>query len=194
MKRLVLRVALVLALALGAGFAAQAPAAAVRHSGPNWVWFGPASWTAGYGTYGITILGGNGATLDLGFSSTFCAGGTTWADSVRNYFARQRSQLRQRGWTFRTVGQIHRPRGFSELYRRQVLLADHNPGPNQRGQIILDYDFTQNVDGVNYCYQRSIAKYSFTRNWANLRTTLQNVQNSLAYSGPGAPEGEDPDA
>ncbi len=194
MKRLVLRVVLALALAVGAGLAAQAPAAAVRHSGPNWVWFGPASWDAGYGTYGITILGGSGATLDLGFSSVFCAPGATWADSVRNYFANQRSQLRQRGWTFRTVGPIVHPGGFPSLYRRQVLQADHNPGVDQRGLIILDYDFTTNVDGVNYCYQRSIAKYSFTRNWNNLRTTLQNVQNSLAYSGPGAPEGEDPDA
>ena len=193
MKRLVLRLLLVLALAFSAGFAAQAPAAAVRHSGPNWVWFGPASWNAGYGVYGITVLGGNGATLDLGFSSTICAPGATWADSVRNYFTGQRRALRNRGWTFE-ASRIVRPSGFSSLYRRQVLRGDHNPGVNQRGVIILDYDFTTNVDGVNYCYQRSIAKYSHTRQWNRLRFTLQDVQNSLAYSGPGAPEGEDPNA
>ena len=196
MKRLVSRLTLALVLATGAGVAAQAPstAAITQHSGPNWSWSGPSSWTAAYGTYGITVTGGNGATLDLGFSSIVCANGATYADSVRAYFASQRAQLKQRGWTFRSVGSIFHPSGFSSGYRRQVLLADHNPGVNQRGQIVLDYDFSTHVDGVNYCYQRSIAKYSRTAKWADLKPVLNNVQKSLAYSGPGAPEGEDPGA
>ncbi len=196
MKRLLLRVLLALSLAAGLGVGAQAPssAAITRHSGPNWVWFGPSSWTASYGTYGITVTGGRGAVLDLGFSSTLCADGATYGDSVRAYLASRRAALRQQGWTFRSVGRIFHPSGFRSTYRRQVLLADHNPGVDQRGQIVLDYDFTQNVDGVNYCYQRSIAKYSNTPAWADLKPVINNVQKSLAYSGPGAPEGEDPTA
>lgn len=196
MKRLVLRLVLALALASGLGVTAQAPstAAITKHSGPNWVWYGPSSWTASYGTYGITVTGGRGAVLDLGFSSIVCSNGATWKDSVRNYFAAQRTKLKQAGWTFRSVGSIFHPSGFSADYRRQVLLADHNPGVDQRGQIVLDYDFSTNVDGINYCYQRSIAKYTNTPAWADLKTTLNNVQKSLAYSGPGAPEGEDPGA
>ena len=94
-----------------------------------------------------------------------------------------RRQLKKAGWDFE-AGRITTPRGFGDMYRRQVLKGTNGPRARTTGEITLDYDFTTSVDGVNYCYQRSLAKYS--------RTTKWKVQRSLAYFGPGAPEGQDP--
>lgn len=189
MTRLLTRAVLALALAASTLFTAAPVATAAPHSGPNWTWDGPASWDAAYGTYGITVLGTKGATLDLGFSSTLCAKGATWDASVKNYFTAMRKQLRNSGWDL-AAGTIKHPSGFSSTYRRQVLSGTHG---NKRGEIVLDYDFTTSVDGVSYCYQRSLAKYSKASKWNKMRKKLTKVQHSLAYSGPGAPEGQDPD-
>ena len=180
------------AVALAASILTTAPASAAPHSGPNWTWQGPASWDAAYGTDGITVLGNAGATLDLGFSSTLCATGATWEKSVKNYFKGIRRQLKQSGWDLE-AGKIANPPGFSSTYRRQVLEGTNDSQGSVRGEIVLDYDFTTTVDGVSYCYQRSLAKYANANRWDGLRKKLTKVQNSLAYSGPGAPEGQDPD-
>lgn len=172
---------------------AAARVAFVRHEGKHWVWFGPRSWDAGYGVYGITVLGDRGATLDLGFSSILCAAGATWNDSVANYFKANRTSLRQSGWKLDKVSAIVHPGGFGPNYRRQTIaFRVRNGGTRYRGVALFDYDFTTTVDTVNYCYQRSLAKYARTQSWRDLANTLQRVQNSLAYSGPGVP-GEDPD-
>lgn len=182
-----------MALTLAAAVIVAAPPAAnaTTHTGPYWSWSGPASWDASYGTYGITVLGDGGATLDLGFSSTACATGTTWERSVDGYFKALRKQLKQSGWDL-TAGRITNPRGFSSTYRRQVLEGTNNRQGAKRGEIVLDYDFSATVDGFSYCYQRSLAKYANANQWNGARRTLTKVQNSLAYSGPGAPEGQDP--
>lgn len=177
---------LTLALVLASTPAAEAS----PHSGPNWTWDGPASWTAAYGTYGITVLGEKGATLDLGFSSTLCSPGSTWEKSVTAYFKARRAELKSSGWKLE-AGRIKHPGGTSSTYRRQVLTGTQGKKGKITGEITLDYDFTTNVDGVNYCYQRSLAKYSKTSKWPKLRKTLNKVHKSLAYFGPGAP-GEDP--
>jgi hypothetical protein len=193
MKRLLVRAALALATTASLVVAAQPPASATVHHGTYWSWSGPASWDASYGTYGITVLGDGGATLDLGFSSTLCAPGATWDKSVKSYFKALRKQLKSGGWKL-TAGKITHPRGFSRTYRRQVLAGTNNRQGAKQGEITLDYDFTTNVDGLNYCYQRSLAKFANANRWNGLRRTLTQVQNSLAYSGPGAPEGQDPGA
>jgi hypothetical protein len=167
----------------------SAPASAAPHSGPYWTWDGPESWTAAYGAYGITVLGDRRATLDLGFSSILCAPGATWDESAASYFAAARKQLRSTGWDLK-AGAVTNPGGFSTTYRRQRLTGTHG---RLRGEITLDYDFTTTVDGVGYCYQRSLAKYSRKSAWKSMRKTLRKVQHSLAYFGPGAPEGQDPD-
>ena len=183
-------------LALGLTFSAlvaTAPAAtAIPHSGPNWAWDGPASWDASYGTYGITVLGDRGATLDLGFSTTLCSPGATWDKSVKTYFKAMRTQLKQAGWDLE-AGKITNPKGFSPTYRRQELAGTQGKQGKTTGEIVLDYDFSTSVDGVAYCYQRSLAKYANTNKWDKQRKTLNKVQKSLAYSGPGAPVGQDPD-
>lgn len=192
MTRHLARAALALAATLSLLLTAAPSASASTHSGPSWTWEGPADWDASYGTYGITVLGDKGATLDLGFSSLVCSPGATWDKSVNAYFKSQRKSLKDGGWTLE-AGAITNPAGFGDLYRRQVLKGTYGKQGRITGEITLDYDFTTNVDGVNYCYQRSLAKYSRTKQWKTMKKTLKKVQRSLAYSGPGAPEGEDPD-
>ena len=191
MTRALTRTVLALTVALSLLLGSAPSANAAPHSGPNWSWDGPASWTAAYGTYGITVLGEKGATLDLGFSSTICSPGATWEKSVKSYFKSMRKQLRNAGWDLE-AGRITTPPGFGDMYRRQVLKGTNGPKARTTGEITLDYDFTTNVDGVDYCYQRSLAKYSKTKKWKTLKKTLRKVQRSLAYFGPGAPEGQDP--
>jgi hypothetical protein len=192
LARPLLALATALASTLGLLLVAPAPATAVTHTGPNWSWDGPADWTAAYGTYGITVLGDRGATLDLGFSSTLCASGATWEKSVKKWFRGIRKQLKQSGWDL-TAGKIKKPSGFSSTYRRQVLKGTNDTQGAKRGELTLDYDFTTTVDGVAYCYSRNLAKYADASAWKSHKKTLKQVQNSLAYSGPGAPEGQDPD-
>ncbi len=192
MTRLRTRAALALATAASILLTAAPAATASPHHGPNWAWDGPESWDASYGTYGITVLGDQGATLDLGFSSTICSPGATWEKSVKSYFKSMRRQLKKAGWDL-AAGRITNPRGFSATYRRLQLAGTHGKQGGTTGEIVLDYDFSTTVSGLNYCYQRSLAKHSDTGAWTKQRKTLSKVQKSLAYSGPGAPEGQDPD-
>ena len=164
MTRSLARVGLALMTAVSVLLTAASAATAAPHSGPNWTWDGPADWTAAYGTYGITVLGDQGATLDLGFSSTLCASGATWEKSVKSWFKGMRKQLKQSGWDL-TASKITKPSGFSSTYRRQVLKGTNDTQGEKRGEITLDYDFTTNVDGINYCYQRSLAKYANANAW-----------------------------
>ena len=139
------------------------------------------------------MLGDDGATLDLGFSSTLCTTGATWEKSAKNYFKAMRKSLKSAGWKLK-AGKITNPVGLlRDLPAPGAQGHQWQARPATTGEITLDYDFTTNVDGLNYCYQRSLAKYSDTKQWKSLRKTLNKVQKSLAYSGPGAPEGEDPD-
>jgi hypothetical protein len=170
------------------GQAAPEATSRVRHqSGPYWVWFGPANYSGGGGAYGITITGPGGAVLDLGFSSTLCANGATYANSVNNYFASKRRGLINQGFRLTSASRIVNPGGGGPMYRRQNLTWTRNVGGVvKRGIFQFDYDFSTNVDGLNYCYQRSLGEYSNNATWANVRNTLASINNSLAYSGPGA--------
>jgi hypothetical protein len=176
---------------VGAPSAQAAPA--TRHHGHFWVWFGPRSWDAVYGTYGITVSSPSGNdVLDLGFSSTLCSAGATYAKSVKHHFAAQRTQLRQNGLNITDASQIVRPGGATKDYRRQVLNVKFSRhGTRFTGVITLDYDFQENVDGVNYCYARNLAKSAPSSRWTDTRHTLNSIHQSLAYSGPGVPK-QDP--
>ena len=160
----------------------------VRHSCPNWVWFGPRSWDAGCGTYGITVLGDDGATIDLGFSSILCSAGATYDQSVARYFRDLRASLRGNGWRFDRTSAIAHPAGSPSTYRRQTISFHTNGRRGTQGVGTFDYDFTTTVDGVSYCYQRSIARYADRRAWDAAKGTLARVERSFAYSGPGAYE------
>lgn len=190
--------AIVAALLLTGTLVATSPAQAgqvgraapsVRHSCTNWVWFGPRSWDASCGTYGITVLGDRGATIDLGFSSTLCASGATYDQSVASYYQNLRASLKQAGWKFDASSPITHPAGASSTYRRQTITFHTGRGAKRmQGVGTFDYDFTQTVDGVSYCYQRSIARYAKARDWDAVKGTLAKVERSFAYSGPGAYE------
>ena len=138
------------------------------------------------------MLGDKGATLDLGFSSTLCSAGATWEKSAKSYFKAMRKQLKRAAGSSRPARSPTRP-ASARCTGARCSRAPTAARAQTTGEITLDYDFTTNVDGLNYCYQRSLAKYSDTKQWTALRKTLNKVQKSLAYSGPGAPEGEDPD-
>jgi hypothetical protein len=159
------------------------PGQAVTHRGPYWSWEGPANWTASYGAYGITVFGKRGARLDLRFSSTLCSPGNTWDESVANYFASQRQALVNRGWRLTSVSGIFQPPGTSAMYKRQRVTARTN---GKRGVVIFDYDFSTYVSGINYCYKRSLSKTANRRPFPKMIKTLNRIERSLAYSGPGA--------
>lgn len=168
------------------GFAPPATAADVTHTGKYWSWAGPKSWKDAQGTYGITIFGDDKATLDLGFSTTVCASGKNWNESVKNYFKSQRNGLRKRGATLVSVSAIA---NLSATYRRQKVVFTAGAKARQiKGIAIFDYDFTTNVNGVNYCYQRSEARSSKKSTWGSMSGKLAKVSASLAYFGPGAYE------
>jgi hypothetical protein len=160
----------------------------VRHqSGPHWVWFGPSNYAGSGAAYGITITGPGGAVLDQGFSNTLCSNGATWANSVTNYFTAKRQGLRNQGFTLVTVASVIRPNGTGVNYRRQnITWTRRVNGVLKRGTFQFDYDFANNVDGVNYCYARNLGMYSNNSVWNQRKVTLASINNSLAYSGPGA--------
>jgi hypothetical protein len=190
-RRLLSALALALALVAGstAGAQAQVPEAArIRHqSGPHWVWFGPANYAGSGSAYGITITGPGGAVLDMGFSNLLCSPGATWNASVANYFRAKRQGLINQGYQLLTASNIVRPNGTGVNYRRQNLTWRRTVGGVQkRGIFQFDYDFATNVSGVNYCYARNLGEYSNTAVWRQRQVTLRNINNSLAYSGPGA--------
>jgi len=159
------------------------PVQADTHRGSYWSWEGPARWSAAYGAYGITVFGNRGARLDLGFSSTICSQGNTWDESVANFFASQRQSLINKGWRLTSVSGIFQPPGTSATYRSQRVVAR---GHGQRAVVIFDYDFSTFVSGINYCYQRSLSKSSNRRAFPRMIRTLNRVERSLAYFGPGA--------
>jgi hypothetical protein len=163
------------------------PADFVRQqSGPYWVWFGPPDWIGSGGTYGITIQGGDGATLDYGFSSAICTAGANWEESVTNYYAAVHQYLRGNGYEITGTSPITRPDGSSEYYRRQdVTFRLNQGGVVKEGLLTFDYDFTSATAETYYCFTRNLGIYANQDEWAALRPILVQVQNSLAYSGPG---------
>lgn len=160
----------------------------VRHSCPSWVWFGPRSWDSSCGTYGITVLGDDGATVDLGFSSLLCSPGATYDQSVTRYFRDLRASLRRNGWRFDRTSAIGHPAGSPTSYRRQTITFHTTSSPRVQGVGTFDYDFSTTVDGLSYCYQRSIARYANRNAWDGAKSMLARVERSFAYSGPGAYE------
>lgn len=158
----------------------------VRHqAGPFWVWFGPQSWNGSGSANGLTILGTGGAVLDTGFSSIICAPGASWNQSVNNYFAQKRNQLRNQGFVLLSATNIVRP-GGDEFYRRQqIQWRRTSGGVTRRGFFEFDYDFSTNVDGINYCFARNLGLYSLANTWNTRRPILIQINQRLAYSGPG---------
>jgi len=194
--------ALTLLTVLATLLATAQPAAAAntRHAGKYWVWFGPRSWHASYGAYGITVESAAGHdVVDLGFSSTVCANGATYAKSVTNYFKGVRQTYNRGAVRILKAGKVIHPRGTSANYRRETLRVRITSGAIKYiGSFVFDYDFQTTVSTgfstVNYCYQRSLAMYApATRFDKSAHAQLLHVFNSFAYSGPGVPnKKEDP--
>ena len=164
------------------------PPGSVRHqAGPYWVWFGPNNWSAAGGAYGILILGPGKRTLDYGFSSTVCANGATLNDSVKNYFAGQRKQLKQKGIKKLKLkaGKIKQlsAASFGPNYFRQIVEFSGRTGKtNIRGEIYYDYS----INDHTYCFTRSQSRTAPASGYNRSIKQLRSIQSTLAYSGPGA--------
>ena len=163
---------------------AQASANVV-HRGHFWSWTGPRSWHAAYGKNGITVIGNDDETLDLGFSSILCTPAPSVGASVRRYLKATRRAIARGPTRIVAKSRIRRVRGLGPNYFRQTLdIASRAHGRRLLGQIALDYQ----VPDPTYCYRRSLALIAPARGFrASLRQLLR-IYGSLAYFGPGAPE------
>lgn len=158
----------------------------VRHSGPNWVWFGPRSWDAAYGTYGITILGTGGSTVDYGGSSTLCNGTPAqWFDQRRRAFASNPALSQVK---FRKISRIRTNRPFNQggTAAQTMKFSARANGQKIGGE--LGFQYALYVFDQSYCYQAQLFKGTKDdRDFKNAMKTVNAVWDGTAYSGPGLP-------
>ncbi len=163
--------------------AAPAQAADVEHTGANWTWTGPEAWTDAQGTFGITVSGGGKTTYDLGFSTTICSSGATYAKSVKKYFKGKRTSLTDAGYTLSNVSAIKTI--GNDDYRRQTMNVTSAGRNGIKGVVELDYDFVQNDGTNNYCYTRTEARSAKKADYDDVKAKLAKVGRTIAYIGGG---------
>lgn len=164
------------------------PNGSVAHRSRYWTWFGPRSWSAATGPYGITIFGPNKRMLDYGFSTTVCANGNTMSQSVNNYFSAKRSELRRSGLrnlrlNARTIKRMPAGSYGANYFRQNVTFKGKSGRKNVRGEVTFDYQLNNNV----YCFVRNQSRtVPAGRNSGTFLRQLRTIQSKLAYFGPGA--------
>lgn len=164
------------------------PSGSVPHRSQYWTWFGPRNWTAATGAYGITIYGPKKRVVDYGFSSTMCANGYSVGESVRNYFAGKRAELKRsagKRYKFKTGRIVQLPAGSygANYFRQGISFAGRSGRTKVRGEVIYDY----RVDGGYYCFQRGQSRtVPAGKKWKTYLKQLRSIQSKLAYFGPGA--------
>lgn len=179
----------------GAGIAAASGEAAgqaragngfVRHAGPNWVWFGPRSWDAAYGAYGISILGNGGSSIDYGGSSTLCNGTPEqWFKQRRRAFASNPGLSRVE---FRNVSRIRTNRPFNQGGTASQTMKFSARANGQRIGGELGFQYAVYLPDPTYCYQAQLFKGTIDDgNFKQAMRTVNDVWSSTAYSGPGLP-------
>ena len=158
----------------------------VKHSGPNWVWFGPRSWEAAYGTYGLSIFGDDGESVDYGGSTTLCAGTPAkWFDGRRRAFASLPglSQVK-----FRKISRIRTNRPFNRggTASQTMKFSARANGKKIGGE--LGFQYALYVFDQQYCYQAQLYKAAIDdRDFKQSMKTVNEVWDRTAYSGPGLP-------
>jgi hypothetical protein len=182
----------------------QLPPRSITHQNSQfWTWAGPRNWVSADGAYGIAISSGNGLlNLDYGFSSVLCANGTTLQESVTNYYAQQRAQLRQSlraNWRqvrlrASNIRQLPESSYGPTYFRQSFRVSGRARGTGFAGEIQLDYSL---ATGPTYCFSRNEARTAPAAGFRTSIRQLRSVQNSIAYFGPGVPGGSsgatDPD-
>lgn len=168
-------------MAVGGGVALAGGNGFVKHSGPNWVWFGPKSWDAVYSTYGITIFApaNDGSAIDYGGSSTLCDG------VPKKHFAGQRRSFSNnpglKQVRLRKVSDIKRTGG---TYTQTMKFTARANGTNIGGTLGFQY---ASYDGT-YCYSAALYKAAVDdRDFKGSMRTVESVWDKTAYSGPGLP-------
>ena len=175
---------------------AELPPRSITHQNSQfWTWAGPRNWVSADGAYGIAISSGNGLlNIDYGFSSVLCASGNTLQESVTNYYAQQRAQLRQslranwRQVRMRVSNIRQLPEGaYGPTYFRQSYqVSGRAQGTGFAGEIQLDYSL---ATGPTYCFSRNEARTAPAAGFRTSIRQLRSVQNSIAYFGPGVEGG-----
>lgn len=183
-------VALFVALAVGltAGSAEAAGNGFVKHSGPNWVWFGPRSWDAVYSPYGITIVAPqrDGSSIDYGGSSTLNDG--TPAQHFANARARFANLPGLRRVQFRGVSRIRTNRPFSQggTATQTMKFSARANGTKIGGE--LGFQYALYVFDPQYAYQAQLYKGAIDdRDFKSAMRTIDDVWSRTAYNGPGLP-------
>ena len=166
------------AAARGGGF--------VKHSGPNWVWFGPRSWDAAYGAYGIQIFGSDGSSIDYGGATTLCAGTPAkWFDGRRRAFASLPGLSKVK---FRKISRIRTNRPFNQggTAAQTMKFSARANGKKIGGE--LGFQYALYIYDQTYCYQAQLYKAAIDdRDFKQAMKTVNAVWDRTAYSGPGLP-------
>jgi len=179
--------ALAATLCAGCAVAAGASAAGfVKHSGPNWVWFGPGNWDAAYGAYGLTIFGTGGSSIDYGGSSTLCNGSPEqWFKQRRRAFAANPSLSQVR---FKKISKIRTNRPFNKggTAAQTMDFTARANGTKIGGE--LGFQYALYIYDQSYCYQTQLFKGTKDdRDFKSAMKTVDAVWDRTAYSGPGLP-------
>lgn len=158
----------------------------VKHSGPNWVWFGPKSWQAAYGTYGIQIFGSGGSSIDYGGSSTACNGAPAqWFDFRRRAFKAIPGLSKVK---FRKISRIRTNRPFNRggTASQTMKFSARANGEKIGGE--LGFQYALYIYDQQYCYQAQLYKAAVDdRDFKQALRTVNAVWDATAYSGPGLP-------
>lgn len=167
-----------------AAAAAAVPSGFVKHTSTYWTWFGPRSWIASYGAYGITVSSPTGsATWDYGASSTLCVRASSWPASASAFFAQRRAQLkagaRASKWTYTSITGVQTIGVRS--YRQIAYFNATVGGKSLRGRV----QFIYSDNGGGYCYQSSDARVSLKSIFTKTLPTLNNIAAFTTYRGPG---------
>lgn len=194
-RRLAVRGA-VAAAAATAALAACMPSDFVKHqSGANWVWFGPRNYLESHSTYGIDIYAPTGPdTVAYTFNSVICASASSLQGSVNAYFPARRARIRDAsGYTNWVTTSATTPKQMpaasygANYFRQEITFTGKADGVVVRGEATLDYQ----LPNTTYCFERLKFRATAAGKFDQQMPRLRSIQDSIAYSGPGAPV--DPD-
>ncbi len=175
-RRLLLALVVSLALAVPAQAAAQR--GFVKHEEKYWTWFGPPTWSAGSGPYGIAISDPRGTMgIDYGGASIFCDG------SPAQHFAAARAGFRANSGMRNLRIRRNRFAQGNGTFFNSFEFRGRSGGRNIRGEIKFAYSFYD----ATYCFASGLTKAAPARGYRDSIRLLRQVTNSLAYFGPGLP-------
>jgi hypothetical protein len=162
----------------GPSRAGAVPGNFVKHEEQYWTWYGPRSWAAGSGPYGIDIGDPQGtASIDYGGSSIFCDG------TPDQHFAAQRASLKNGGIALKhlKLRKISRVKQSGNTFFNTLQFSGKSGRTALQGEIEMQY---ASIDG-QYCYQSTLAKTALADGYGDRIKVLRAIWNNTFYYGPG---------